>query len=104
MATSYVSGLAALLLAQYPFLTNIELKTIIEANVDPVEDAVGQNRLNALIEQAQQRCRRHRERGGIGHRAADARPFQQRLVDEGCHNTVLHQVSSLCRVFDPDEG
>jgi subtilisin family serine protease len=36
MACSYVSGLAALLQAQYPFLTNERLKIIIEANVDPI--------------------------------------------------------------------
>ena len=43
MACSYVSVLAALLQAQYPFLTNIRLKIIIEANVDPI------GALNGLI-------------------------------------------------------
>ena len=74
----------------------------VEADVADIVDAVGQDRLDTLIEPTQKRGHRH----GVSDRrrdpAAVAQTLGESLVDKDGNQTVLEQVSALLRTLYPD--
>jgi hypothetical protein len=69
----------------------------VEADINHVEDPVGQQRLDALVEQAQQRRYQHGEHRRCGDPAAVSLPFGESLVNDDRNQTVLDQVRARLR-------